>query len=299
LPLWGRRLALAGAFLLVAAAGPLLPSARAETASPTCEMWKPPAGSADDKVPVVEALQRIAAQHGYLVSQDRRERGYRHTTHAQVLQKYGLTDSQQAIVLGGTNWIAGGLYLWNVAGQMSEDFYKKNILPLERSEAALRGRNAPTHVPRADLDYMDDRMARLRAFEPTLQQLRLAALELDGPAAVLLIETLPDLEATMKMRTIFGINEPGPGVAIESAFGAEDSEAIRRLVEFLREPGREQRARALEEKGSALNAQKMALLEQYKAMQTQFTAEIGQRSSLPDCAEPPPIVPLPDDAIPD
>jgi hypothetical protein len=274
---------------------------------PGTKIWQPAPGSTQQSVPASEALQRITEQYQFLMARDNRERTYRNSTLAQILQKYGLTDTEQSILLspGGANWAVPPVGIspyWNVAARMSDDFYKKNLQPLLRSAEALRKvlreQGSQSAVIAADLDYMEDRMARLRAFEPTLQSLRTAALELDGQMALVQIEAVRDREAWARMSTTFNINSLAPS-STSGLIGRDESEALRRLQEFATQ--RQQREADWQEKERVIAGKGQEIFGQYQSLQSQFTVEFGKRAALPDCPVQPPAgaTRFPDNAVPD
>lgn len=264
-----------------------------ESHSTVTNMSPPSAGDAT----VNEARERILVWLHYLEHRKDVEFGiYFRTRLTEVLRRHGVPDWQQAVLLGGQNWTSGGSWqTGGVAPNIIAEFYGPNIVPLSKSLAALVKPGAPTHVARADLDYMGEQMKRLLAFEPTVLQLIDAALDLEGERALLQSALLEPNEDFTKANLIFDLNlaSPGEQAPIVQLVPSEDNPFYE--LAFPKEQHQD-----LKTQLEGLLSKRDELLKRFRALPIQFTVELGMRSDKPAPPEPNPAAePIPDDAIPD
>ncbi|MGD0152031.1 MAG: hypothetical protein ABSB77_25945 [Xanthobacteraceae bacterium] len=287
----------------------LVPGLRADT--PTCSSdsttLHPPGSAAPSAcdVPINDAKQLIQAQIHHLQLLSVKEFTiYRKANLARILSSRGVGDWEQAVLLEGESdtWAYAGYFNPNGGAALGfvTDFYLKNVGPLTKSLDYLKRKDAPTSVPRADLEYMKERFQQLIDFEPTLSRLIDSALELDGDLAVLELERLKNAEQWMKWTLTFNLNllDATGNPSVVPMTGDVWGSQLTALLGVSAGPPPQLRPswgddqRQNQRSGQELSAR-------YNALQTQFTVELGKRAPSTGSPAPAPIEHFPDDAIGD
>jgi hypothetical protein len=300
----------AAVLLAIAAIAVLLfvPGLRADT--PTCSSdsttLHPPGSAAPSvcDVPINDAKRLIQAQiHHLQLLSVKKFTIYRKANLVRILSSRGVADWEQAVLLegGSDTWYAesfnpnGGVALGFVT-----DFYLKNVGPLTKSLDYLKGNDAPTSVPRADLDYMKERFQQLIDFEPTLSRLIDAALELDGDLAVLELEWLKNAEQWVKWKLTFDLTLPdatGNPSVVRMSGDVWESQLAALLGISAGPPPQLRPSWGDDQRQNQRSG--LELFARYNALQTQFTLELGKRAPSTGSPAPAPIEHFPDDAIGD
>lgn len=229
-----------------------------------------------DTLPASEALARLRVAIQYLEAQLLNEDAVYRLRLTQALAQIGLTDAEQATVLGGANWVtvagrspapAGELTFF--ANKFEEDFYSQNLAPLYKSLMTLNKSGAPSEVPIAGLVDLDNRMSALRSFEQTVATLRDQAIALEAERGAYVIGVLGRAQALAFLSYSFGTFGTFGEIVGNQLWTPSDADRS-----FLDETT----ARL-----SAFKTEADALQQKLRSLKTQFTVELGGAGDEPSC----------------